>query len=101
MDPAALQLVRQVNGSAYELCPAAVKQLQDLGDTPIAVVSIAGVAREGKSYILNRLTEAAGGFPVSKSVDPCTHGIWLWPSAIPVEGRDYQLVSSLQGWMQN
>ncbi|KAF6253419.1 guanylate-binding protein [Scenedesmus sp. NREL 46B-D3] len=90
----ALQLVRQLpDGCSYELCGPAVERLVGMGNTPVAVVSIAGVARQGKSYILNRLVQAAGGgFPVSAKTDPCTHGIWMWPQAVPVQGKQHRLV---------
>jgi hypothetical protein len=92
----ALQLVRQLpDGVTYELCKPAVQQLLAMGSTPVAMVSIAGVARQGKSYVLNRLVQAAGGgFPVSARTDPCTHGIWMWPQAVPVQGKHHKLVSS-------
>jgi hypothetical protein len=92
----ALQLVRQLpDGVTYELCAPAVQQLLAIGSTPVAVVSIAGVARQGKSYVLNRLLQAAGGgFPVSARTDPCMHGIWMWPQAVPVQGKQHKLVSS-------
>lgn len=91
----ALRLIRQLpDRVTYELCNDAVSQLCSMGHCPIAVVCVAGVARQGKSYILNRLVEAAGGFAVSPSVQPCTHGIWMWPEAVTVNGKAHKLVSS-------
>ena len=46
---------------------------------PIGVVSVAGMCRTGKSYLLNRLLlNRKGGFGVGSSVNPCTKGIWIW-----------------------
>jgi hypothetical protein len=98
---AALQLVKQLpDGCTYELCSPAVQQLQAMGNCPVAVVSISGPSRQGKSCALNRLVSAAGGFPVSPSLKPCTHGIWMWPQAIEVQGKPHKLVSLVLQWYQ-
>jgi hypothetical protein len=105
---AALQLVKQLpDGRTFELCRAAVQQLQSMGNCPVAVVSLsgrsrkgksyAGPSRPGKSYALNRLVSAAGGFPVSPSLKPCTHGIWMWSQAVEVQGKPHKLVSCVAG----
>ena len=49
----------------------------------MAVVSIAGLWRTGKSYLLNQLSGATcdndkTGFQVGASVNACTKGLWLW-----------------------
>lgn len=44
---------------------------------PIAVVSIAGMARSGKSYILSRLLGSSDIFKLGHSMDPETVGIWI------------------------
>ena len=52
---------------------------------PIGVVSVAGMYRTGKSYLLNRvLLNRQGGFGVGPSIHPCTKGIHIWGS--PVSG---------------
>lgn len=52
----------------------------------VAVVSIAGLYRTGKSYLLNRLTGNAAGFSVGPTVRAHTKGIWLWGKAIKADG---------------
>jgi len=45
----------------------------------IAVLTIAGNYREGKSTILNRMIlEIKNGFKVDKTTEACTKGIWIW-----------------------
>lgn len=88
----ALHLIQQHNGT-YEVGLEAVKVLGSMRE-PIAVVSIAGITRQGKSYILNRLTNTAGGFKVSHTVNPCTRGMWMWPQPVEVAGKRHKLVGT-------
>lgn len=42
-------------------------------DQPLAIVSVAGMYRTGKSYLLNRvLLDRSDGFGVGPSINPCT-----------------------------
>lgn len=53
---------------------------------PIAVISVAGMYRTGKSYLLNRmLLNRSNGFGVGPTVNPCTKGLWCWSK--PVVGK--------------
>ncbi|XP_033114422.1 atlastin-3-like [Anneissia japonica] len=52
---------------------------------PVMVLSIAGVFRSGKSYLLNLLVnhlsqnvDKTGGFPWRSGIDRVTTGIWMW-----------------------
>jgi hypothetical protein len=68
----------------YELSSEAKEMLNKL-DGPIGVVSVAGMYRTGKSYLLNRmLLNRASGFGVGPTINPCTKGMWLWGR--PVQG---------------
>ena len=43
------------------------------------VVSVAGMYRTGKSYLINRmLLNRQKGFSVGPTVNPCTKGLWVW-----------------------
>ena len=62
-DPSLGQFV--INPEALEV----IRQLQN----PIGVISVAGMYRTGKSYLLNRmLLNRSGGFSVGPSMNPCT-----------------------------
>jgi Guanylate-binding protein, N-terminal domain/Guanylate-binding protein, C-terminal domain len=53
---------------------------------PIGVISVAGLYRTGKSYLLNRvILNKANGFGVGPTINPCTKGIWVWGK--PVKGQ--------------
>ena len=65
-----------VKRTHLELVPSTVALLSTVRD-PIAVVSIAGMARSGKSYILSRLLGSSDAFKLGHSMDPETFGIWI------------------------
>ena len=44
---------------------------------PVAVLSICGPYRTGKSYFISRLLRKPGTFQLGHSMEACTRGIWL------------------------
>lgn len=51
--------------------------------SPLAVISVAGMYRTGKSYLLNRVfLNRSKAFLVGPSVESCTKGIWIWGEAL-------------------
>lgn len=62
----------------YTITDEASKLLASIR-TPIAIISVAGLYRTGKSYLLNRvMLNRSNGFGVGPTVNPCTKGLWLW-----------------------
>ena len=64
---------------------------------PVAVCAVCGRARQGKSFILNKLaqTNAGEGFVVGPTHRPCTKGIWLWSSPLEmtaIDGSKYSML---------
>lgn len=53
---------------------------------PVAVVSVCGRARQGKSFILNQLLGKSGGFQVAPTHRPCTKGLWMWSTPVQRTG---------------
>ena len=49
---------------------------------PVAVLSIAGPTRTGKSYILSRLLGDPKAFELGHTMDACTKGIWMSTSVL-------------------
>ena len=50
------------------------------------MVSVVGMYRTGKSYLLNRmLLNRSNGFGVGNTVQACTKGLWCWST--PIKGR--------------
>ena len=54
----------------------------ELVNTRIGIVAVAGKYRTGKSFLLNRIllnkTGKEAGFNVGPTINPCTKGLWLW-----------------------
>lgn len=68
----------------YELHPEAEDFLKQV-PKPISVISVAGLYRTGKSYLLNRiLLNRNNGFGVGPTINPCTKGLWCW--GVPLKG---------------
>ena len=57
---------------------------------PVAVLSIAGPCRSGKSYFLSRLLGSQDAFQLGHTTDPQTFGIWMGTTAL--ECDDYVIV---------
>ncbi|XP_069840745.1 guanylate-binding protein 1-like [Dendropsophus ebraccatus] len=55
----------------------AVSILSRIGQ-PVVVVSIVGLYRTGKSYLMNKLAGAKKGFNLGYNVQAETKGIWMW-----------------------
>lgn len=72
-----------------EVVDEAVSLLQEIRK-PLAVLSICGPYRTGKSYILSRLLGSSDAFDLGHTMDAKTFGIWLGTSAL--ECDDFVLI---------
>ncbi|KAG1934977.1 guanylate-binding protein 1 isoform X1 [Pimephales promelas] len=57
------------------------KQAKDILDgikEPVVVVSVVGLYRTGKSYLMNRLAGQQSGFALGGTIESKTKGIWMW-----------------------
>ncbi|XP_051050657.1 uncharacterized protein LOC127229633 [Phodopus roborovskii] len=57
--------------------PGAIQILNSISQ-PVVVVSIVGMYRTGKSYLMNCLAGQNIGFPLGSTVQSQTKGIWMW-----------------------
>ncbi|XP_059357406.1 guanylate-binding protein 1-like [Carassius carassius] len=69
-------LVENVNGSLC-VCKDAVEFLSRINE-PVVVVSVVGLYRTGKSYLMNRLAGQQSGFALGNTIESKTKGIWMW-----------------------
>nr|XP_055059168.1 guanylate-binding protein 1-like [Misgurnus anguillicaudatus] len=54
------------------------KDILDGINEPVVVVSVVGLYRTGKSYLMNRLAGQQSGFPLGNTIESKTKGIWMW-----------------------
>mmetsp|Transcript_16158 Transcript_16158/g.13709 ORF Transcript_16158/g.13709 Transcript_16158/m.13709 type:complete len:145 (-) Transcript_16158:258-692(-) len=66
-------------------------------NTRIAVISIVGPYRTGKSYLLNRFAGVQKGFQLGSSTNPCTRGIWIWGKPIKLSDDLHLLLLDTEG----
>ncbi|KRX05422.1 P-loop containing nucleoside triphosphate hydrolase [Pseudocohnilembus persalinus] len=72
------------DNTQYNVNPEACEFIKSIPQ-PIGVISVAGLYRTGKSYLLNRmLLNRSNGFGVGPTVQACTKGLWIWGT--PIKG---------------
>ena len=72
--------------NTYKVYPEATKYLQTITG-PIAVMSVVGCYRTGKSYLLNQIMGIKNaGFKVSPTIKSCTKGLWLMCPPLEMDG---------------
>lgn len=59
-----------------QLVPDTLQLLETI-NKPVAVLSICGLFRSGKSYFLSRLLGRPGAFEMSHGMQACTRGVWM------------------------
>lgn len=67
-----------------KLVPGTVKLLQGISK-PVAVLSMCGPFRSGKSYFLSRMLGARETFQLGHTMEACTRGIWMASSLLECE----------------
>ena len=65
-----------VSATSLVFVPEAIQLLESISK-PVAVVSICGPYRSGKSYFLSRVLGYKHVFKLGHSMNACTRGIWL------------------------
>ena len=73
------------------ITPEAEEMLSKI-DSNLAVVSIAGIYRSGKSYLLNRLLGRQDGFEIGPNITSCTKGIWIWGDTVKLNNKNTEVL---------
>ena len=69
------------HGINYKLVPETVELLENI-TKPVAVLSICGPYRSGKSYFLSRMLGRKETFKLGHTMEACTRGIWMASSVL-------------------
>ncbi|XP_049341129.1 guanylate-binding protein 1 [Astyanax mexicanus] len=64
-------------GSSFCVSDGAIRYLEQISQ-PVMVVSVVGLYRTGKSYLMNRLAGKRTGFALGSTIESETKGIWMW-----------------------
>ena len=60
----------------------------------IAIISVAGMYRTGKSYLMNTiLLDYKNGFAVGPTTNPKTKGIWIWGKPLIMNNEKDEIVN--------
>ncbi|XP_032083394.1 guanylate-binding protein 1-like isoform X2 [Thamnophis elegans] len=73
--------------NGLHVSPEALRLLSEIRQ-PVVVVSIVGLYRTGKSYLMNKLAGKNSGFCLGSTVQAKTKGIWMW--CVPYPDRPNQ-----------
>ena len=85
-----IQLITIGSGGNFILHREALEMIKSI-KKKIAIVTVAGQYRTGKSYLLNRLIGRQNGFELGSTINPCTKGLWIWNRPVIVT-EDVQAV---------
>ena len=77
------------NNHSLKVVKDAIQLLRSI-DKPLAVLSICGPYRSGKSYFISRTLGSTGAFKLGHSMQACTRGIWMATTVL--ECQDYAAV---------
>ena len=72
-----------------QLVPHSLQLLETI-NKPVAVISICGPFRSGKSYFLSRLLGKKEAFKLGHSMQACTRGIWMATSVL--ECKEFAII---------
>jgi hypothetical protein len=81
-----VQLIKK-RGDKLELCDDGVKHLKSL-DKEFGTCVCIGPYRQGKSYLLNLLTDNLEAFKLGHTDRACTKGVWMYKKPVEVKTTD-------------
>ncbi|XP_036418328.1 guanylate-binding protein 1 [Colossoma macropomum] len=73
------------------------KAILDEITQPVVVVSVVGLYRTGKSYLMNRLAGQQKGFALGSTIESKTKGIWMWCVPHPTKAEHTLVLLDTEG----
>ncbi|XP_066499680.1 guanylate-binding protein 1-like [Hoplias malabaricus] len=83
-------LINNTPDGGLVVCKEALEVLDQITQS-VVVVSVVGLYRTGKSYLMNRLAGKQTGFALGSTIESKTKGIWMWCVPHP-QKNDHTLV---------
>lgn len=92
-----VKLVDIKEDGLFEITPDGISFLSSLKNQTIAVLSVTGPYRSGKSFLANLIMNNMGGFKVGATINACTKGLWVWGRPIPIPGNKKLIILDSEG----
>ena len=92
-----LKLVDIKEDGIFEITSEGISFLSSLKNQTIAVLSVTGPYRSGKSFLANLIMNNMGGFKVGSTINACTKGLWVWGRPISIPGNKKLIILDSEG----
>ena len=92
-----IKLVDIKEDGMFEITSEGISFLSSLKNQTIAVLSVTGPYRSGKSFLANLIMNNMGGFKVGATINACTKGLWVWGRPIPLSKNTKLIILDSEG----
>ena len=92
-----IKLVDIKEDGIFEITSEGISFLSSLKNQTIAVLSVTGPYRSGKSFLANLIMNNMGGFKVGATINACTKGLWVWGRPIPLSQNKKLIILDSEG----
>ena len=92
-----IKLVDIKEDGMFEITSEGISFLSSLKNQTIAVLSVTGPYRSGKSFLANLIMNNMGGFKVGATINACTKGLWVWGRPIPLSQNKKLIILDSEG----
>ena len=92
-----IKLVDIKEDGLFEITSEGISFLSSLKNQSIAVLSVTGPYRSGKSFLANLIMNNMAGFKVGATINACTKGLWVWGRPIPISKNRKLIILDSEG----